>query len=633
MRKILLVFLSVYLLLTGLIPARAQSGARLSLYSLQIDSFPTMTTGLDVFDSAGNFVTGLTPAAMTLFEDSQPRPLNSLEELQPGVEFALALDPNPFFAYQDANAVTRFNKILQVFKEWAAAYPDSMGDELSLLPSGGTPATHLATLAAFTDALAAYQPNFQNLVSGPETLSLALDAVSDSPSQAGRKPVVLYITSIPAAGDIPTLQNLTQRAMAGHIRVSIWIVASQDYFSTSSSTALKDLAIQTGGQVVLFSGVEPLPSPEIYLAPLRHAYRLTYSSGILASGRHTLTAQVNLNGETVTSAVLPFEMEVQPPNPILVAPPMQIVRMAPDEHTTAAASFLPTQQLISSIIEFPDGRTRSLVRTALYVDGVLEDENITEPFDQFTWDLSAYTDSNQHILSVEAVDSLGLSKTSLGIPVLVTVVGPQFGLLPWLSRNSLWVALGAIFFAGVVLGIVLVRSWANKRRSERTSRGFCGDPLTQSVQSGGNKRVLHLLWNRPVKSSEAYLVRLKDDGQPVAAPAIPIRLPEMTFGSDPLQVTRVLDDPSVSPLHARLVVSTNPIYRLESRTGRSKELHGEFILSDEKSTAGTWVNYEQLTNPRCLQHGDVLHIGRLSYRFMLRKPPEQPAPKVIPTKR
>jgi hypothetical protein len=33
-----------------------------------------------------------------------------------------------------------------------------------------------------------------------------------------------------------------------------------------------------------------------------------------------------------------------------------------------------------------------------------------------------------------------------------------------------------------------------------------------------------------------------------------------------------------------------------------------------------------------LQHGDVLHIGRLSYRFMLRKPPERPAPRITPTR-
>src|SRR5450830_1247204 len=98
MRKFLAVLLSVYLLFAGLTPARAQSAARLSLYTLQTASFPSMTAGLDVFDAAGNFVTGLTPAAVTLLEDNQPLPLSSLEELQPGTEFVLALDPGPVFS-------------------------------------------------------------------------------------------------------------------------------------------------------------------------------------------------------------------------------------------------------------------------------------------------------------------------------------------------------------------------------------------------------------------------------------------------------------------------------------------------------------------------------------------------------
>ncbi len=625
MRKFLAVFLSVYLLFAGLTPARAQSAARLSLYTLQTASFPTMTAGLDVFDAAGNFVTGLAPAAVTLLEDNQPRPLNSLEELQPGTEFVLALDPGPDFTYQGADAVNRFQKVVKAVQAWAASHPDSLNDDLSLLPTGGTPATHVATTAAFSDVLTSYQPNLQNLISSPETLARALDVASESTSQPGRKPVVLYITSVPAADAIPALQNLTQRAVDGHIRVHVWIVGSKDYFAASGATALKDLAIQTGGQYITFSGDEPLPGLETYLAPLRHAYRLAYSSGILTSGGHTLTAQVNLNSETVASAALPFELDVQPPNPILVAPPVQIVRTAPDKHTTAASSFLPAQQPISIIIEFPDGRRRPLVRTALYVDGVLVGENTAEPFDQFTWNLSGYAASGQHTLTVEAVDTFGLSKVSLGIPVLVTVIRPQRGLLPWLSRNSPWVALGAILLAGGGLGVILTRGRVKKRPPVPAGRGARvvvpvpargHDPLTQSVQTGGKKRGLLLPGSRPAKPSAAYLVRLKDDGQPITAPPIPITMPEITFGSDPLQATRILDDPSVSPLHARL-----------------KEEHGGYILSDEKSVAGTWVNYEQLTTPRRLQHGDVLHIGRVSYRFMLRKPPERPAPQVTPTTR
>ena len=54
-----------------------------------------------------------------------------------------------------------------------------------------------------------------------------------------------------------------------------------------------------------------------------------------------------------------------------------------------------------------------------------------------------------------------------------------------------------------------------------------------------------------------------------------------------------------------------------------------FLMKNPSPGHGSITN--RLTTPRRLQHGDVLHIGRLSYRFMLRKPPERPAPQVIPT--
>jgi hypothetical protein len=615
MRKYLSVLLSVYMVFAGLTPARAQgqNTARLSLYALQTSGFPTISAGLDVFDSAGNVVTGLKPDAITLLEDNTARPLTSLQEVKVGVEFALALDPGPTFAYRDANAVTRYDKIVQILKSWATSHSDSLGDDLSLIPTYGTLSAHMTTTGAFSDALAAYLPNLQSVSPSLDTLSRALDTVSESPTTAGMKRTVLFVTSPTSVDAIPTLQNLTERAVGQQVRVNVWVVASTDFFSSSGTTALKDLAIQTGGQYVLFSGVEPLPSLETYLAPLRSTYHLTYTSSILTSGGHILTAQAYLDGETISSAALTFELDIQPPNPILVVPPEQIVRHAPDEHTTATTAFLPNQQPIDIIVEFPDGRTRPLVSTTLFVDNQKVAENTAEPFDHFIWDLSNYATSGQHILSVEAVDNLGLSKISLGVPVMVTVVRPKFGLLPFLSRNSPWVALVAILFAGAVLGVILAGGRI-RRRSRPADRESPIDPLTQPVE-GELGRHMRLSWKRPAKQSDAYLERLKDDGQPVSAPPIPVIDPEMTFGSDPLQVTRILDDPSVSPLHARL-----------------QEHDGEYILSDEKSVAGTWVNYEFLTAPRRLQHGDVLHLGRLSYRFMLRKPPERPAPKITPTK-
>ena len=615
MRKTLTLFFSIYLLFAGLIPAQAQTktSSRASLYDLKTATFPTVTAGLDVFDSTDNFVSGLLPDSIIMLEDNQPRPLVSLKELQPGADFAVALDPGPYFAYRDANAITRYEKVIQVLKAWSAAHPDSLGDDLSFIPTGGAISPHMATTAAFSEALAAYQPNLQSITSSPETLARSLDVVSETPSQSGMKPVVLYITSVPTADAIPGLDNLTQRAVDQNVRVNVWIVASTAFFSTSGATALKDLAIRTSGQFVLFSGQEPLPSLEIYLAPIRHSYRLTYSSGILTPGGHTLSAQVNLSDGTVTSSPLSFDLNIQPPNPILVSPPAQVVRKAPDMRTTSIKAFLPTLQPISIIIEFPDGRTRPLVRTTLYVDGQKVAENTTNPFDWFSWDLSSYTVSGQHVLTVEAVDSLGLSRISLGVPVMVTIVRPQVGLLPFLSRNSHWVALAAILIAGVGVGMTLVWSRRIKLHPGKGGKKGHRDPLRQSVRGNEPRPGMRLPWKRPERLSEAYLVRLKDDGEPMTSPSIPIKTPEMTFGSNPIQVTRILDDPSVSALHARLRVE-----------------NGKYILTDEKSAAGTWVNYEQLTAPRRLQHGDILHIGRVSYRFMLRTAPERAAPRVTP---
>ena len=607
----------VVLLLAGTAggtPVHAQTTAHLSLFNLQTNTFPAMSAGLDSFDSSGNFIAGLAAEQITLLEDGQPRPVNTLQETQPGAQFVLALDPGLTFSYRDAHAVSRFTKIVQAIQDWAATHADSLGDDLSLLPTGENPSTHLAETAVFSAALTAYSPNWETATSSLDTLAHALDVVSEPTSQAGMTRVILYITSLPTEDATATIEQLTQRAVDLQVRVNVWMVASQNYVKQSGTTALQDLALLTYGQFIPFSGEETLPSLETYLAPVRHAYQLTYTSNISTSGSHTLEAQIISGSETLSTDPVSFELNVQPPSPMLVSPPEQIVRKGADLRAAEFSIFQPTKQVIQVLIEFPDGHPRPLLRTAFYVDGILVDENTAEPFDQFTWNLSGYTVSGEHSLQVEAVDNLGLKNVSLGLPVTVTVIQPERGILPILVHNHLWLVLGAVLLAGVALGVTLALGH-RKRVKKATGRKSRKDPLTQPVQTGTTKRGLRLPWRRPAKQSDAYLVRLKDSGEPITAPPIPVTAPEMTFGSDPMQAMRILDDPSVSPLHARLL-----------------EENGEYVLKDENSESGTWVNYEPLTAPRRLQHGDVLHLGRISYRFMLRKPPEQTAPRLTPLK-
>ena len=98
-------------------------------------------------------------------------------------------------------------------------------------------------------------------------------------------------------------------------------------------------------------------------------------------------------------------------------------------------------------------------------------------------------------------------------------------------------------------------------------------------------------------------------------PVTPIALveQEIIFGTDPAQCTQIMDDPSISLVHARL---------------RQTE-DGGFLLLDNGSVAGTWVNFEPIPREgHRLAHGDMVNFGQLIYRFTLRVPPVTSKPKI-----
>jgi hypothetical protein len=111
----------------------------------------------------------------------------------------------------------------------------------------------------------------------------------------------------------------------------------------------------------------------------------------------------------------------------------------------------------------------------------------------------------------------------------------------------------------------------------------------------------------------ASLIRLNTDGQPAAVAPIEIVEKEITFGTDIMQCSQILDDVSISSVHARL---------------RQTE-DGGYLLQDNNSIAGTWVNYEPIPREgHRLAHGDMVHFGQLIFRFTLRTPPQAVKPTI-----
>jgi hypothetical protein len=635
MRRIFAFLLSFSLLALPPAYARAQTSAYAEIVSVDAGGFPQITALVDIYDANGRFVEGLAPADLTAHEDGEPRAVDALTKSDVPIQLAVAVNPGPGLAVRDGNAVQRFTRVVEALSQWVNSLPPDSADDLSLVSLSGSLITHANARDWFV-SLDGFKPDFRNTTPNLQTFSIALDTVTAATPQPGMKRAILFIT--PHMDD-PNIDNsvgpLIQRALDAKVRVFVWFIDAEAYFPTASANAFKSLALQTNGSFFAFSGREVFPDLNADLAPLRQVYTLTYTSSLTTPGEHTFGVELESSQGTIRAPEETFSVEIQPPNPIFVSPPLQIVRQPPEEDPYNTELLLPTQQSIGIIVEFPDGHPRELQRTTLYVDGQAVDENTSEPFEMFTWDLSPYEVGGQHEIIVEAEDTLGLKKPSIGIPVTLTVIQPPRGIQALLARYRSYLVLGAIGFAGIALVVILLvgRSGGDLFKKRREKRKRFEDPLTQPVvtltepPASAAKRSKTLPrrggWLQSVPraprlpDAPAYLYRLTNGGEPASVLPIPVLDKDLTFGTDPVQSTRVLDDPSISPLHARIKQAPD----------------GGFLIYDHGSVAGTWVNYEPVTREgRRLAHGDRIHFGQLLYRFDLNQPSAVPEPQVISKK-
>jgi hypothetical protein len=151
-----------------------------------------------------------------------------------------------------------------------------------------------------------------------------------------------------------------------------------------------------------------------------------------------------------------------------------------------------------------------------------------------------------------------------------------------------------------------IREWRRKRKRSgaitQPVKNF-QDEDTQSRSSWINR----IQWRRgPVTiKPSAQFIPLADSNSEESHPPLAITKQQAFFGKDDNIVDLVLTDPSVEDVHAKIVHVANGVYR----------------LSDQGSVAGTWVNYLPIPKDgQILEHGDLVHFGRMGFRFVLRNP-------------
>jgi len=619
MRKVIFAILLTTMLLGGGFHVRAQETARAEIIKVDANAFPTITAFLDVYTPDGKFATAMEAASLTALEDGNPIPVTELVEKNIGAQIVVAVNPGPAMDTRDTLGISRYERAVESLRVWAESRPLEPQDEMSLVSTTG-PILINATASEWRNSLVSYQPDARAAVPSLQSLSFALDLLEGQESaQVGMKRSILFLTPhLPDQATVTELENLTERASLLGVRVNIWLIDADSYFVHFSANSLKSLALLTGGDYFAYSGIETLPEPETYFSHLRHLYTFQYQSQLASGGSHNLAARVNFSGLDLTSAPYSFTLDIQPPNPMLLSPPSQIVRQAPDDDPYNTELLLPNEEIIEILIEFPDGHPRDIKRVALFVD----DEKVTEitspPFEKFTWDLSEYLVSGEHSLQVEVEDSLGLSKMSVGVPLTLTLVQPPTGILAFFGRNSAALTIGVVAITGLILaGILLIGGRRGLKRftTRREVKAASHDPVSQPIPAmktaqRKKRRILPLPGRTqgPKRGkASAYLTRLNGNGKSATGEEIPLTNQKITLGTDPVKVAFVLDDPSISPRHATL----------------DQNEDGDILISDHDSVAGTWVNFEKVEGERILTHGDIIHIGLLRYEFSVAKPPKK----------
>lgn len=625
MRKTFLAILFATLFLAGGFHVRAQEAARAEIVNVDTDSFPTITALLDVYGADGKFVSAMDAASVTALEDGNPIPISELTEQEIGVQLVVAINPGPPMDLRDKLGISRYERVVEVLRLWAEVRPLEPQDKMSLVATAG-PILIDATPSEWRNSFVSFQPDARAAIPSLQSLSFALDLLEGQQNeQVGMKRSILFLTPhLPDQATVDALEKLTERASLLGTRVNVWLIDSDAYFVHFSANALKSLALQTGGDYFAFSGIETLPDPESYFAHLRHVYTFKYESRLSAGGNHNLAAQVHFGELDLISAAQSFTVDIQPPNPMLLSPPSQIVRQAPEDDPYNTDLLLPTEQLIEILVEFPDGHPRPITRAALFVDDEMVAEIASPPFEKFQWDISEYLSSGEHSLQVEVEDSLGLTKMSLGVPITLTLIQPPTGILAFFGRHGSLLTIGVVTFAGLLLAVILLvggrrgfSSFAARRAEKKASHDPVSQPIPATIAKESKKRRLPTprSWARRPKrvKASAYLTRLNGNGNSHAGKPIPLTGVEITFGADPVKAAFVLDDPSISPLHARI----------------RQDKKGHFLLADQDSVAGTWVNFEQVDHEGIeLTHGDLICLGMLRYQFSVEKPPKVKKPAV-----
>lgn len=594
----------------SILPAQAQAGANtLILSQVQTSDYPKLQVNFWPFDQEGKLFTKLSASDVHLMENEREVKIDSLELLQPGTHFVIAVNESRTLANSYSGS-TRMERIKAIWLTWAKAQSITTLDDLSLVTNAGVTQNQLSKPSDWVQALNDYQPDLKGSQASPASFSQAINLLSSLPGTDQKSRAILYVTAMPTESDLATLKDQANLAVQARIRLFIWLVGPQSYSTEPGTAVLQQAAALTGGSFFLFSGAEDLPELSTYLEPYNYEYRLTYTTQIQASSENSLALTIANKEYNAESDKQAFSLTIGAPNPIFLSPPSAItlnwVRSADKKNWQLS----PASLTLKYLVEFQDGHPRDLTAVRLFVDDKLVQEDLAAPFDELTWDVSQLTESGKHTLQLFVEDKVGLTAKTIEWPVQVTVTPkPQNAFEKLTEQIGLTnlIIIGFLLVAAVVMVFGLRRLLLKGPRSFKPRKKSDKDPLKQEVDIAESEYVMKASDNEPLGwprlpgggKAQARLVTI-GSGTSIALPAS-----DTLLGSDPKLSDVVLSGPTIASVHTQIFCDASK----------------HFYIADKGSRAGTWLNYAPVSSHGThLQHGDLVNIGALKFRFEVLNP-------------
>jgi pSer/pThr/pTyr-binding forkhead associated (FHA) protein len=578
--------------------ATAQAALRVQILSLDIDDFPTVSLSVSVTDQAGAFKSDLPTTSFQVLENENPLPGLVMREERVGTQQVFVINSFSGLNLRIPSGESYFDLIRDALMDWWSRRDASeFGlDDLTLITNSETLVAHSSSAARIASELDRFEPIFSPEANSPALLVEALSIATDAPPRPGMPRHLIFITPyIYSMVDLP-LANVIARAVEAQTSIHVVFAAPAPALDFVGTEGLRQLAQETGGIFLHFDPEIGLTSITDQVLTQRELYELTYTSHTSVSGIHSVTVHVTDGNLLGVSESRSYAIDIEPPELAFIQPPSLISR-EPTDPDNPIETLAPNSQTMDLLITFPDGHPRAVTSTWLVVDGEVMDQRTQSPFDSFTWDLSQYMEGGTHSVKAVAQDILGLEGSSPESQIFVDVPPPPSGLSALRPALGSLLAALAVLVAGVVLAVTLL----NLGQRSQPARVRIEEPAQRS-----RIRLERASLQPPDASqpAEAFLAPLEhSDGE---ATNLPLTGAELTLGRDASLAAVTIDDPSVSAIHARLI----------RRAG------GSYFLRDQGSVAGTWVNYEAVSEEgRELQHGDLIHLGRVGFRFQLKNPP------------